>query len=91
MAESILITVMPDGKFHVKSMEDDASAADQPVDQTVASVDEVIQLVQQELGDEQAEPGEGTPAEEKTDTGEGPSEDQMWNQEAAKRQPSGLM
>lgn len=58
MAETITITCNPDGSYSVASTEDDASGspADQPLDQTVGTVDEVLQLVRQELSDDEAGP-----------------------------------
>jgi len=77
MAEQITITVNDDGSFTVNEKEDDASATDQPINQTVGTVAEVMQLIQKALGDEQG----GEPAQEPQDP------QAMWDQEAAKRAP----
>lgn len=50
--ETITITVNGDGTFTVAESENDASEQDQPINETVKSVEEVLQLVQQALGDE---------------------------------------
>jgi hypothetical protein len=56
--ESLLITMLPDGTFHVKETED-ADPADAagtpPIDQSVKSPDEVTQLVAQWLQEEASE------------------------------------
>ena len=59
-SETITITCNPDGSYRVASTEMDSEAAagvdsqaDAPLDQTVQTVDEVLQLVKQELGDDQ--------------------------------------
>ena len=52
MAEQITITVNDDGTFTVAESEDDTSTNDQPLNETVDSVDAVCQLIQQALGDE---------------------------------------
>ena len=75
MSETITITKNDDGTFTVTEGEDEASPGDQPVNQTVDSVDQVLQLVQQALGDDQGE--EGSP-------------DEAWNQEAAQRGEDGM-
>lgn len=63
MAETITITCNDDGSYNVKSTEDDSGAVDQPLDQTVKSVDEVLQLVRQELGDDSQDPAQAWNAE----------------------------
>lgn len=90
MAESILITAMPDGMFNVKAMEDEPGEGGPQMDQTVASVDEVLELVKQGLS-ASGETSEQEPAAAPKAPAAEPTEDQMWNQEAAKRPPSGLM
>jgi hypothetical protein len=73
--ETITIECLPDGSYRVTSTEDDSGdAGDQPLNQTVKSVDEVLQLVQRELSDDQ---GEADPKA-------------AWDQEAAKRGPDGM-
>jgi len=54
MAETITITCNDDGSYNVASTEDDdsGSPADQPLNETVKTVDEVLQLVRQELSDD---------------------------------------
>lgn len=56
MAETITITSNPDGSYTVTGTEDGSEAADQPLDATAATVDEVLQLVRAELGDDGAGP-----------------------------------
>lgn len=51
MAETITITSNPDGSYTVTGTEDGSEAADQPLNATAATVDEVLQLVRAELGD----------------------------------------
>lgn len=56
--DSLLITKLPDGTFHVKETEpaDEASGeADQPIDQSVQSPDDAMSLVQQWLQEEGSE------------------------------------
>jgi hypothetical protein len=74
--ETITIECLPDGTYHVTSTEDDAGEpGDKPLDQTVASVDELVQVIQAELSDDQGEaPADGKAA---------------WAAEAAKRGPDG--
>jgi predicted pyridoxine 5'-phosphate oxidase superfamily flavin-nucleotide-binding protein len=72
MAEQITITVNDDGSFTVAEQEDDASSSDQPINKTVGTVAEVMQLLQQALGDDKAP----DPAKA------------MWDEEAAKRAPT---
>jgi hypothetical protein len=57
--ESLLITMLPDGTFHVKETEPagEAGSTDPAIDQSVSSADEVTQLVQQWLSSE-ADEGE---------------------------------
>lgn len=56
MAETITITCNDDGSYTVAESEDDASAQDQPINQTVKSVDEVLGLIQQALSDDAQDP-----------------------------------
>ena len=56
MAETITITCNPDGSYAVAGTEDDSAAGDQPLSATAKTVDEVLQLVRQELGDDAAGP-----------------------------------
>lgn len=56
MAETITIKCNDDGTYTVTETEDDQSASDQPINQTVKSVDEVLQLVQQALSDDDQDP-----------------------------------
>jgi hypothetical protein len=52
MAETITITKNDDGTFQVTESQDDPSAGDQPMNETAASLDEVLGLVQKALSDE---------------------------------------
>lgn len=56
MAETITITCNDDGSYTVAETEDDQSAQDQPINETVKSVDEVLGLVQKALSDETEDP-----------------------------------
>ena len=56
MAETITITCNPDGSYTVSGTEDASETGDQPLNATAATVDEVLQLVRQELGDDAAGP-----------------------------------
>jgi hypothetical protein len=55
MAEKITITENQDGSYTVQSTEDPGEPAqgDRPLNQTVQTVAEVLQLVRQELSDDQ--------------------------------------
>jgi hypothetical protein len=65
--ETITIECLPGGGYHVTSTEDsDAGPGDKPLDQTVQSVDEVLQLVQQELSDDEQDPQAAWAAEAQT-------------------------
>lgn len=96
--ESLLITLLPDGTYHVKETE--APGEDDPdpaIDQSVKSPDEVTQLVQQWLGVETDEPedvangGANESAEGETPEAPAGGADMKaaWNQEAATRDVSG--
>lgn len=73
--DSFLITCLPDGTYHVKSTEPQGEAGDMgdaPVDKSVGSADEVIQLVQEWLqSEDQEEEGAESPDQE---AAEGPSD-----------------
>lgn len=56
--DSILITCLPDGTYHVKTTEpkgEMGSMDHEPYDKSVGNADEVMQLVQEWLADEEAE------------------------------------
>ena len=74
--EVITITCNPDGTYTVASTEEQGEPAqgDQPLNQAVKSVDEVLSLVRQELGDDAG--------------AEGPQ--QAWDAEAQGRDSSGF-
>jgi len=93
--ESLLITMLPDGSFHVKETEAAGeNDPNPPIDQSVSSPDEVTALVAQWLqGD--PEDSEG-PADVASEPGGEPAAEAggaqaAWNQEAAKRPATGLI
>ena len=50
--ETITIECLDDGSYRVTSVEKGSEPGDQPLDQTVKTLDEVLGLVQQELSDD---------------------------------------
>lgn len=102
--ESLLITMLPDGTFHVKETEpagdDDGSAP--AIDQSVQSAEDVTALVQQwlqgEAQDDASEPADSGGSASGGDPASGGAlGDDMsapaptksaWNAEASKRDPS---
>lgn len=55
--ETITIECLDDGTYRVTSVEQGGEPGDEPLDQTVKTVDEALALVQRELGDDaQASP-----------------------------------
>ena len=71
--ETITIECLDDGTYHVTSTETGGEPGDNPLDETVKTLDEVLGLVQQELSDD-------------TDEGAGK---QAWDEEAASRDATG--
>lgn len=53
MAETITITKNDNGTYQVTESENDANASDQPINQACQSLEEVMQVVQQALGDDE--------------------------------------
>jgi hypothetical protein len=101
--ESLLITCLADGTYHVKETEGagDSSADGQPeappIDQSVKSPDDVLSLVQQFLSDCQGDMGgagsdaAASPDDAAAAPDDGADPKAAWNAEAAKRDPaSGL-
>ena len=103
--ESLLITLLPDGTYHVKETEPpDENDPEPAIDQSVKTADEVSQLVEQWLSEEEDETDGGADEQSESDTGgpmpgddaaPEPADPQAmksaWTQEAAKRDPaSGL-
>lgn len=97
--ESLLITCLADGTYHVKETEGQEPAGDddtgeQPIDQSVQSTDDVMTLVQQFLSDCQDDMGGGDASSAPPDDGSGAAPDASgsgqaaWNAEASKRDPS---
>ena len=50
--ETITIECLDDGTYHVTSTETGGEQGDNPLDETVKTLDEVLGLVQQELSDD---------------------------------------
>lgn len=61
--ETITIEALEDGTYHVTSTETAGEPGDKPLDETVQSVDDVLALVKQELGDDQGDEGAAWDAE----------------------------
>lgn len=102
--ESLLITKLPDGTFHVKETE--AAGEDDPepaIDQSVQSTDDVSQLVEQWLSDDSddQDAAGGDDSGDASDTGDdsagaaapsgasGGGMKAAWDQEASSRNASG--
>lgn len=83
--DSIIITCLPDGTYHVKTTEPQGEAGSedqQPYDKSVGSSDEVMQLVQQWLQEEDSEEeGSESPDQE---AAEGPSDNESMSMSSKK-------
>ncbi|HET8872040.1 MAG TPA: hypothetical protein VFM48_16475 [Aquabacterium sp.] len=84
--EIITIECLPDGSYRVTTQEGEGhEEGHQPINETVSSVDEVLELVSQELSDDL--PGyEESEGEDESKPASNDA-DKMWAEEAAKRKP----
>lgn len=98
MAEALLITLLADGTFHVKET-GESESGEEPIDQSVDSADDLIQVVQQWAQEESddasggddsdASAPEGAASPDSADDSSGGGDmASAWNAEAAKRDPA---